>query len=84
MSRPIYRSRILRFFSTAKHGYDQTYWIFVLLGSGALLNQAFGIAGPISVVVVFFFFYWMGRIHFKIEEGRKSMKDSGKKYRRTT
>ncbi len=79
MPRPIYRSRILRFFSTAKHGYDQTYWIFVLLGSGALLNQAFGIAGPIAVVIIFFFFYWMGHIHFKVEERREATKKRERK-----
>ncbi len=62
------RSRLRQFLITAKHGYDSTYWIFVLIASAAVLNQLFGIAGAGAVVIVFVFFYWMGRIHFKLEE----------------
>lgn len=62
------RSRISHFLVTAKRGYDSTYWIFVLIGSAAVLNQLFGIAGAGAVLIVFLFFYWMGRIHFKLQE----------------
>ncbi len=62
------KSRIRNFLNTAKQGYDATYWIFVLIGAAAILQNQFGIAGSVSVIVIFFFFYWMGRIHFKLQE----------------
>lgn len=50
---------------TAKYGYDTTYWIFVLVGSAAVLTQIFGMAGATAVIAIFIFFYCIGRLNKK-------------------
>ena len=73
MAKKYYISDFLR---TTKRGYDATYWIFVLIGSAAVLNQLFGIAGAGAVIIVFLFFYYAGRIHLSITTRRAAHENS--------
>ncbi len=62
------RDKLWHFWMTAKYGYDTTYWIFVVLGSAAVLTQVFGIAGTTAVIVVFLFFYYVGTVNKRAVE----------------
>lgn len=48
---------------STKKGYDKTYWIFVIIASAAVVTQVFGISGMLASVVVFAFFYYIGKLH---------------------
>lgn len=61
------KQEIVHFWATAKHGYDQSGWLFYLLGSGFVLSQFFGLAGPAGVVFALGCFYGIGRLHKSIK-----------------
>lgn len=66
------RSKMIKiidnFISTAKKGYDSTYWIFVVIASGAIFTKFFGIGGTAATIITFVFFYLFGRISIRREK----------------
>lgn len=61
----------LHLWTTTKYGYNETYWIFVVIGSGAIFGQLFGITGIGAVFATLCVFYAFGQAHKKITGGAK-------------
>lgn len=58
---PKLRNIIDAFFATTKKGYDDYYWIFVIIAGAGIVTKLFGIAGAGAAIVGFLAFYsWAG------------------------
>jgi hypothetical protein len=55
--------KLEEFLTMARYGYDKVSWMFVVVGSAALLTQAFGVTGLTSVIIAFIAFYVIGILH---------------------
>lgn len=64
------RDKIDHFFETAKRGYDDTYWIFMVIAAGAVITKLFGIGGFAAVVLAFVGMYILGLLTIKHEKRR--------------
>lgn len=49
------------FFMTAKKGYDEYYWIFVIIAGAGIITKLFGIGGAAAAIIGFVAFYILGR-----------------------
>ena len=68
------------FMATTKKGYDDTYWIIVIIAGAGIITKLFGIGGAAASIVAFLFFYFFGRISLKREQRLKREKSlSGRK-----
>lgn len=67
------------FLDTTKKGYDETYWIFVIIFGAGIVTALFGIAGTAAVLVIFIFFYFMGRISIRREKRRAEERKNEKR-----
>lgn len=50
------------FFLVTKKGYDDYAWVFIIIGSGAVITKLFGISGTTAVILAFICLYFLGRI----------------------
>lgn len=56
------------FFATTKKGYDEYYWIFVIIAGAGIVTKLFGIAGAGAAIVAFLAFYVLGRLSMRKEK----------------
>jgi hypothetical protein len=56
------------FFATTKKGYDDTYWIFVIIAGAGIITKLFGIDGAAASILAFVFFYLFGRMSIRREK----------------
>ncbi|MDE1825840.1 MAG: hypothetical protein KGH61_04765 [Candidatus Micrarchaeota archaeon] len=61
------RGALHHFFATTKRGYDQTYWIFMIIAGASIVTKLFGIGGAGDSVIVFALFYIVGRLSISRE-----------------
>jgi hypothetical protein len=73
------RDRLDHFFVVTKKGYDDNVWIFILIGSGAVITKLFGISGTTAVLLAFVCFYVLGRLSLRSEKRLANKKPDAKK-----
>jgi hypothetical protein len=57
------KEHALHLWQTTKKGYDEVYWLFYILGGGAIISKFFGLAGVAGTALTFICFYGAGRLH---------------------
>lgn len=62
------------FWETTKKGYEEYYWIFVIIAGAGIVTKLFGIAGVGAAIVAFLAFHFLGRIAIKKEKRRAKEK----------
>lgn len=67
------------FFATAKKGYDDTNWIFVIIAGAGIITKLFGIGGAAASLIAFLFFYFFGRMSIRREKRIKKEKALAKR-----
>ena len=67
------------FFLTTKKGYDDTYWIFVIIAGAGIVTKLFGIGGLAAAIIAFIFFYLFGRMSIRRERKIAEEKKGAKK-----
>lgn len=67
------------FFETAKKGYDNTYWIIVIIAGAGVITKLFGVGGAVASVIAFIFFYLAGVMSIRREKRLKKEKAKAKK-----
>jgi hypothetical protein len=63
-----FRRALDHFFITTKKGYDEYYWIFVIVAGAGVITKIFGVAGFGASVLAFLLFYMLGRAAMRREK----------------
>jgi hypothetical protein len=56
------------FYMTTKKGYDDYYWIFVIVAGPGIVTKLFGIDGAAAAIIAFICFYILGRLAIRREK----------------
>lgn len=56
------------FYVTTKKGYDETYWIFVIIFGASVVTKLFGVTGLGASIIAFVCFYLLGRMSIRREK----------------
>lgn len=65
---PGVRNAFNHFFTVTKKGYDDYYWIFVIIAGAGIVTKLFGVAGAGAAIVAFLAFYFLGRMSVRREK----------------
>jgi membrane associated rhomboid family serine protease len=71
------------FFITTRRRYDETSWVFYVIGGASLITAFFGIVGAGAAIVAFLFFYFYGRVSNRREKRKTERKAEGLKKLKT-
>lgn len=66
-----FKAAFHRFFAVTKKGYDDYYWIFVIIASASIVTKLFGLTGAGASIVAFLAFYVLGRLSISREKRLK-------------
>lgn len=68
-------SKVYKIWKTIKRGWDETAFIFVIGGTGAIFGTIFGITGTFAIILTFVIFYYIGKFHMKMDETNKRLQE---------
>jgi hypothetical protein len=54
-----------------KYGFDQYSYLFFLSSYAVILGNFFGVSGVTATLLTLCFFYFVGRVHVKLDESAK-------------
>jgi hypothetical protein len=66
-----FKAAFHRFFAVTRKGYDDYYWIFVIIAGAGIITKLFGITGAGASIVGFVAFYVLGRLSIRREKKLK-------------